>query len=72
MSTIRFDSVFKLPVAERIQLVEAIWDSVAADTSGTPLEAWQAEELDRRLADFNANPTEGISLAQLRQKLMDD
>lgn len=41
----------KLSVAERIQLVEDIWDSIAADADAVPLTDDQRSELDRRIAD---------------------
>ena len=48
--------ILELPVAERVRLVEAIWDSIAAAPEGIPLTEWQREELDRRLAEFEADP----------------
>ena len=41
--------VLRLPVAERIRLVEDIWDSIAAVPEAVPLTAAQRRELDRRL-----------------------
>lgn len=46
----------KLSPAERIQLAEDLWDSVAAETGGLPLTASQQVELDRRLADTERHP----------------
>jgi putative addiction module component (TIGR02574 family) len=40
----------QLPVAERITLVEALWDSIADDQSQLELTEAQKAELDRRLA----------------------
>ena len=52
-------SISKLSVAERIQLAEDLWDSVAADTCDLELTAAQRVELDRRLADFEQDPGAG-------------
>lgn len=41
-----------LPLADRIRLVEDLWDSIAADQDQLPLTASQREELDRRLDAF--------------------
>lgn len=71
MSANSLDAIFDLTVPERISLVEAIWDSVANDAASIRLEPWQAQELDRRVAEFEANPTEGISLSELKQKIAD-
>ena len=53
--------ILELPVAERVRLVEAIWDSIAAAPDTLPLTQWQREELDRRLAEFEADPGSGAT-----------
>ena len=40
-----------LPSAERLRLVEDIWDSLDASTTNVPVPPWHRDELDRRLAD---------------------
>jgi putative addiction module component (TIGR02574 family) len=63
----------KLCVAERIQLAEDLWDSVAAETGELPLSELQAAELDHRLADFQRDPESGESwpvvCARIEQRL---
>ena len=54
--------ILALPVKERVRLVEAIWDSISAVPEALPLTQWQREELDRRLAEFEANPEAGSTL----------
>jgi putative addiction module component (TIGR02574 family) len=49
-----FAHLFSLPLAERLQLVEDLWDSIAADQAGVPLQEWQARELRERAARFDA------------------
>ena len=60
----------KLSVSERIQLVEDIWDSVAADAPNT-VELSQAEkaELHRRAAAHRADPSKAVPWEQVRSKL---
>ncbi len=61
----------RLPVAERIELVEAIWDTVAED-AGTDVLGVSEEhrvELDRRLADLEENPTTGSTWDEVRSRL---
>jgi putative addiction module component (TIGR02574 family) len=70
MSTINLESVLKLPLEERIRLVEEIWGSVANDASQVELRPWQAEELDRRVAEFEANPDEGVPWAEVKRRIM--
>jgi putative addiction module component (TIGR02574 family) len=57
--------ILALPVDERVRLVEAIWDSIAAVPEALPLTDWQKEELDRRLAEFEANPDAGSTLEEV-------
>ena len=41
-----------LPVNERIQLVEDLWDSIAIDQSSLPITQDQKTELDKRLQAY--------------------
>jgi putative addiction module component (TIGR02574 family) len=60
----------KLSVSERIQLVEDIWDSIAAEAS-TVVELSQAQmdELHRRVAAHRADPSTAIPWEEVRSKL---
>jgi len=57
--------ILALPVAERVRLVEAVWDSISAVPEALPLTQWQKEELERRLAEFEADPDAGSSLEEV-------
>ncbi len=57
--------ILALPVAERVRLVEAIWDSISAVSKALPLTQWQKDELDRRLAEFEADPDSGATLEEV-------
>ncbi len=59
MST-QISDILELSVAERIQLVEDIWDSIAAVPEAIPLTDEQRQELDRRLETCMQNPDGGI------------
>jgi len=61
--------ISKLTVAERIQLAEDLWDSVAADTGDLPLTAAQAAELDRRLAELARDPGAGETWDVVRERI---
>ena len=62
-----------LPIEERLRLVEAIWDSIAEEANVNPdilpLTNAQDAELDRRIADADANPEDTISWEQVRAEL---
>ncbi len=57
--------ILALPVSERVRLVEAIWDSISAVPEALPLTQWQKDELDRRLAEFEADPDSGATLEEV-------
>ena len=56
MGTTRID-ISRLTPAERLQLVEELWDSLAP--ADIPLTPAQAEEVDRREALHRADPSRG-------------
>jgi len=60
----------KLPLSERIQLVEDIWDSIAEE-SPEVFEASPAEreELHRRYAEHQAAPSSSIPWQEVRARL---
>lgn len=62
--------LLKLSVAERIQLVEDIWDSIAAEPDAVPLSDELREELDRRLADQAENPGIGRPWSEVKARLL--
>jgi putative addiction module component (TIGR02574 family) len=68
MST-QLEEILQLSVAERIQLAEDIWDSIAADPGALPLSAAERRELDRRLESYAQNPGEGIPWEDLKEKV---
>lgn len=61
--------ILALPVAERVRLVEAIWDSISAVPEALPLTQWQKDELDRRLADYEADPDSGSTLEEVFSRI---
>lgn len=61
--------ILALPVEERVKLVEAIWDSIASFPDAVPLTDWQRRELDRRLAEVDADPDGGSTLEEVFDRL---
>lgn len=51
------DEVLQLPPAERLQLVEDIWESLARSPNAVPVPEWHRDVLDDRLADASEQPT---------------
>ncbi|MBV8062386.1 MAG: addiction module protein [Nevskia sp.] len=59
-----------LSIAERIQLVEDLWDSIAEDSPDSlSLNPAQLAELERRLSEHDADPATAIAWEQVRAEL---
>jgi putative addiction module component (TIGR02574 family) len=56
----------QLSVAERIQLVEDLWDSLVVNPDDVPVTQTQRDELERRLQAHHDNPGEGSSWQQVK------
>ena len=61
--------ILELPLQERIQLVEVIWESVAAVPHAIEVSPELKIELEARLADFERNPEAGYSWDQVKAYL---
>ena len=66
------DQLRQLPVTERLQLVEDLWDTIAdeAPDDALPLSPELAAELDRRLAEHAANPRAARPWTEIRADLI--
>ncbi len=64
------EEIKKLSVAERILLVEEIWDSIAADQESLELPEHQKRELDRRLEAFRNSPEEGTDWDSVKKSVL--
>lgn len=66
MNQISVADILELPVQERIQLVEVIWESIAAFPQAIEVSPELKTELQERLADFERNPEAGYSWGQVK------
>lgn len=62
-------SIEGLSIAERILLVEEIWDSIVPEQQSVEVTDAQKEELDRRLAAHEADPEAGASWNEVKARL---
>ena len=61
MARITVDQLLDMPSAERVELAQALWDSVAQRPENVPLTEDQRQELDRRLEAYEQDPASGTS-----------
>ena len=62
-------SVFDLSPAEKLQLVEDLWDDLAATPEAIPVYDWQKEELARREANLRKNPGSGLAWEEVKRRV---
>jgi putative addiction module component (TIGR02574 family) len=67
-----FDRLRRLSVPERLQLVEDLWDSIAQDApdEALPVTDELAAELDRRLAEHEADPASALPWEAVRERIL--
>ena len=59
----------ELSVAEKLQLVESLWDQIAESPEILPVPDWQKEELDRRHERYESNPSSGIPWEEAKRRI---
>jgi putative addiction module component (TIGR02574 family) len=59
----------KLPVTERIVLVDELMESIAADQLDIPVSNDEKAMIDERLAEIAKHPTRGIPFTEFRKEL---
>ncbi len=63
-----FAPLFKLGRAERIQLVEDLWDSIAREDADLPVSDEKRKELRRRKERFLQHPDAGRTWEQVKNR----
>ena len=61
-------TVFDLSPAEKLQLVEDLWDDLAASPESVPVHDWQKKELARRKANLRRRASQQVSKSALSRK----
>jgi putative addiction module component (TIGR02574 family) len=62
-------SIFDLSPSEKLQLVEDLWDDLAAVPDSVPVHDWQKQELARRKANLLKNPESGLRWDDVKLKI---
>lgn len=64
--------LLQLPLDERLQLLEDLWDSIATHPEALPLSEAQRRELDRRWDLNEQDPDRGIPWEQAKAEILGD
>ncbi|MGO9271222.1 MAG: addiction module protein [Terriglobia bacterium] len=62
-------SIFDLSPSEKLQLVEDLWDDLAAAPDAIPVYDWQKEEVARRKANLLKNPASGLAWEEVKRRV---
>ena len=62
-------SIFDLSPPEKLQLVEDLWDDLAANPSEVPVHEWQKKELARRKSNLVKNSASGLSWDDVKRQV---
>ena len=64
--TATLNEIVSLNVEDRILLVQAIWDSIAAEQAYPDLTEVQKRELDYRIDDYEMNPDNVLTWEEIK------
>ncbi len=59
----------QLPITEKLQVVEELWDDIAASGEQFPLPQWHREEAQRRADEMEADPSIALTREELWQRV---
>jgi putative addiction module component (TIGR02574 family) len=65
------NELLALPAAERLRIVEAIWDSIAAEPDAIPLTEAQKREIESRLDEYRRDRGIAIPWDEARRRPQD-
>ncbi|MHC5936524.1 addiction module protein [Nostoc sp.] len=67
--TATLNEIATLSVEDRIRIVQAIWDSIAAEQVYPDLTNAQKQELDRRITDYDLNPGNVLTWEEIKTSI---
>ncbi len=65
-SQVKIDEIKKLSLAEKILIVEEIWDNILKNEEYPELTEAQATELNKRIDAYHANPKRGRTWDEIK------
>jgi putative addiction module component (TIGR02574 family) len=70
MSRVHLAEILELPVADRVKLAQAIWDSVSELPEPFPLSEAEREKIDRRLEAYRRDPEAVSPWAEVKERIL--
>ena len=69
---LKLDDLKHLPLSERLQLMEDLWDSIAEELESEPLPESLKAEMDRRMDAYIKDPSTSLSLEEVQLRMKGD
>lgn len=63
--SVELEELRKLPIADKLRIVEQLWEDIADSGEPFPLQPWHQEEAQRRAEELDRNPEIAITRAEL-------
>jgi putative addiction module component (TIGR02574 family) len=64
-----FEHFRDLPIADKLRVVEEMWDDIFASNEPIPLHPWQLEEAQRRARELDADPSIAITREEVWKRV---
>jgi putative addiction module component (TIGR02574 family) len=68
--TVELEELRKLSVADKLRLVEQLWDDIGASAEPFPLQPWHMREADRRAAELKAQPEIALTREEVWKRVV--
>jgi putative addiction module component (TIGR02574 family) len=62
-------NIEELTIAERLDLISRLWDSIPDTVEDLPIPDWHRAEVERRLIEADASPENAVPWEQVKQEL---
>jgi len=62
-------SIFDLSPAEKLQLVQDLWDDLASTPENVPVLDWHKEEIERRVANLKSHPASAVAWEDVKRRI---
>ena len=69
MSRIDISDIKRLPLAERVSLIEDVWDSIAEDSAELVVPDWHIKLVQERIAKHRDQPDAGTPWPEVRKRI---
>jgi putative addiction module component (TIGR02574 family) len=69
MST-QLSALLELSPDEKLNIIDALWESLSQSPDLIPIHDWQKKELDHRQAEYDANPVPFLTWEEVQANIL--